>query len=237
MSSAKLFLVLGSALLAIAPAGAYTDSAQSSQAPAAQAGDAERSLPPPAVRAMPPADPAAIAGAKPTPADKAPGAVPIDTKTYVIGAQDTLLIRVWGEKDFDNQYLVRPDGRISVPFLGEVTAAGMTPDGLRLLITKRLMAFFKDPEVSIQLVGVNSKRFFINGEVLRPGEFPLIVPTTVLQGLVQAGGFRDFANQKKIRILRDGGRTVLSFNYKEVTAGKHLDQNVLLEPGDIIVVP
>jgi polysaccharide biosynthesis/export protein len=237
MSCAKLFLILVFALLPVAPAGAQPDTVRAPQTPAAQSGNAERSLPPPAVHQTPPVDPAALANAKPTPSDKATGAIPINTETYVIGAQDTLLIRVWGEKDFDNQYLVRPDGRISVPFLGEVTAAGMTPDALRLLITKRLMAFFKDPEVSIQLVGVNSKRFFINGEVLRPGEFPLIVPTTVLQGLVQAGGFRDFANQKKIRILRDGGRTVLSFNYKEVTAGKHLEQNVLLEPGDIIVVP
>ncbi len=237
MYSAKLFLILGFALVPFAPAGAQTTYPAQIPPHKPQTGEAQRNLPPPAVHEAPPANPAALAGAKPTPADKAPGAVPVDDKTYVIGAQDTLLIRVWGEKDFDNQYLVRPDGRISVPFLGEVTAAGMTPDALRLLITKRLTAFFKEPEVSIQLVGVNSKRFFINGEVLRPGEFPLIVPTTVLQGLVQAGGFRDFANEKKIRILRDGGRTVLSFNYKEVTAGRHLEQNVLLEPGDIIVVP
>jgi polysaccharide export outer membrane protein len=86
------------------------------------------------------------------------------------------------------------------------------------------------------LLAVKSKKYYINGEVLKPGEFPLIVPTTVMEGLVQAGGFKDFANQKDIRVLRDGGTSVLHFNFKEMLKGKNLKQNVFLQPGDIIVV-
>ena len=96
--------------------------------------------------------------------------------------------------------------------------------------------YIKKPQVSVGLVAVNSKKYFLQGEVLKPGEYNLIVPTTIMEGLVQAGGFKDFANQKDIRILRDGGRSVLHFNYKEMLKGKNLQQNVLLQPGDIIVV-
>ena len=190
----------------------------------------------PAVEPSAPVDPATLAAPKPSPGARLPAALPVDEKTYQIGAQDTLSILVIGEKDYSGQYLVRPDGRISVPFIGEVLAAGRTPAEMGQDITERLTQYIKKPQVSVMLTAVKSKKYFINGEVLKPGEFDLIVPTTVMEGLVQAGGFKEFANQKDIRVLRDGGKSVLHFNFREMLKGKNLQQNVLLQPGDIIVV-
>ena len=198
--------------------------------PSAPAGDKKPDVEPSA-----PADPAKLAQTKPMGVRPA-GALPIDDKTYQIGAQDELSILVVGEKDYSGQYLVRPDGRISMPFIGEVVAAGRTPEQLGQDVAERVTVWVKKPQVSVMLLAVKSKKYYINGEVLKPGEYSLIVPTTVMEGLSQTGGFKEFANQKDIRILRNGGRTVLHFNYKEILNGKKLEQNVLLEPGDIIVV-
>jgi polysaccharide export outer membrane protein len=199
--------------------------------PSAPAGDKK-----PALEPSGPADPAKLADPKPALGVRPPAALPVDDKTYQIGAQDVLSVLVIGEKDYSGQYLVRPDGRISLPFIGEVVAAGRTPEELTKDVAERLTEWVKAPEVSVSLVAVKSKKYYINGEVLKPGEFDLIVPTTVMEGLVQAGGFKDFANQKDIRILRDGGKTVLHFNFKEMLKGQNLKQNVLLQNGDIIVV-
>ena len=162
--------------------------------------------------------------------------MPVDEKTYVIGAQDILAIAVWGEQAFNNQYLVRPDGKITIPFIGEVMAAGRTPVDVGTEISKRLEKLIKEPLTSVMLAAIHSKKFYIQGEVLKPGEFDLIVPTRVLEALVQAGGFRDFANQKNIIINRGNGGKILKFNYKDVIQGKHPEQNIYLEPGDVIVV-
>jgi polysaccharide export outer membrane protein len=205
--------------------------APSQAPPSAAAGDKR-----PTVEPSGPADPAKLADPKPSPGVRSPAALPVDAKTYLIGAQDELSILVIGEKDYSGQYLVRPDGRISMPFIHEVVAAGKTPDELGKDVAERLTEWVKQPQVSVSLVAVKSKKYYINGEVLKPGEFDLIVPTTVMEGLVQAGGFKDFANQKDIRILRDGGKTVLHFNFKEMLKGQNLKQNVLLQHGDIIVV-
>jgi polysaccharide export outer membrane protein len=199
--------------------------------PSTPAGDKKPALEPSA-----PADPAKLADPKPSPGVRLPAALPVDEKTYLIGAQDVLSILVIGERDYSGQYLVRPDGRISLPFVGEISAAGRTPEELRKDVAERLTEWVKQPQVSVALVAVNSKKYFLEGEVLKPGEYNLIVPTTVMEGLVQSGGFKDFANQKDIRILRDGGKTVLRFNFKEMLQGKNLKQNVLLQHGDIIVV-
>ncbi|MGA3095709.1 MAG: polysaccharide biosynthesis/export family protein [Bryobacteraceae bacterium] len=197
----------------------------------APAGDRKQAVEPSAT-----ADPAKLANPKPSSEVRSPAALPVDEKTYMIGAQDVLSILVIGEKDYSGQYLVRPDGRISMPYINEVVASGKTPEELAKDIAERLTVYIKKPQVSVGLVAVNSKKYFLQGEVLKPGEYNLIVPTTIMEGLVQAGGFKDFANQKDIRILRDGGRSVLHFNYKEMLKGKNLQQNVLLQPGDIIVV-
>jgi polysaccharide export outer membrane protein len=195
-------------------------------------------------QASPPAKPAVPAAAETNPADLAvpksspeariPGAAPVDAKTYVIGAEDVIFIKVWRDNDVSGQFLVRPDGRISVPLIGDVTASGRTPEQLEKDISERLSKFIREPQVNVGILVVGSKKYFILGEVNRPGSFPLVVPTNVLEALVNAGGFRNFANESKILILR--GEKVLTFNYKQVTKGKKPEQNILLEPGDKIVV-
>ena len=188
----------------------------------------------PATPAAAEINPASLAAPKPSPEAKIPGTAPVDAKTYVIGAEDEIFVKVWRDNDVSGQFLVRPDGRISVPLIGDVTASGCTPEQLEKEIADRLAKFIKDPQVNVGIIAVGSKKYFILGEVNRPGAFPLVVPTNVLEALVNAGGFRDFANQTKILILR--GDKVFTFNYRQVTRGKKTEQNILLEPGDKIIV-
>jgi polysaccharide export outer membrane protein len=164
-----------------------------------------------------------------------PSASGVDPKTYKIGAEDVILVRVWREPELSGQFPVRPDGRISLPLVNEVVAEGLTPEQLSDTIAKGLSRYMTQPEVSVAVQQVNSKKYFIIGEVQKPGSYPLTVPTTVLEALVNAGGFRDFANTKKIIIMRKGQR--LKFNYKEVIGGKKMEQNIGLESGDQIIVP
>jgi polysaccharide export outer membrane protein len=161
----------------------------------------------------------------------------ISDKSYVIGAEDVLTIQVWGDARLSGQNLVRPDGRISMNLIGEVTAAGLTPAQLEKQISDLLRAkeILNKPQVTVQVTQINSKKYFILGEILKPGPNPLVVPTRVLEALVNAGGFKDFANTKKIEIVR--GNLRFKFNYKDVIKGKHTEQNIWLEPGDIINVP
>ncbi len=163
------------------------------------------------------------------------GGTPIDTKTYVIGPEDVLNVSVWREAELSRQVIVRPDGKINLPMVNEVTAAGLTPQQLSGSIAQGLQKYIREPEVNVSVQQVNSKKYYIQGEVNKPGSYPLVVPTTVLEGLGNAGGFHDFANVKKIIILR--GTERLKFNYKDVTHGKHMEQNILLQPGDEIIVP
>jgi polysaccharide export outer membrane protein len=164
-----------------------------------------------------------------------PTAAPVDPKTYVIGPEDILLIRVWREPELTGAVQVRPDGKIAMQLIGEVEAAGQTPEGLKNRIAEMLQEYIVKPEVYISLQSVQSRKYHITGEVGRSGTFPLIVPTTVLEALTNAGGFREFANVKKITILRKG--KIIKFNWNEVTKGKNMEQNILLENGDYIVVP
>ena len=167
---------------------------------------------------------------------KVVGGAPVDPHAYVIGPEDVIFIRVWREPELSGQFSVRPDGKISLPLVNEIAAAGMTPEGLSAKITKDLSACcMVKPEVTVSVQQVNSKKYFIQGEVQRPGAYPLLVPTTVLEALVNAGGFRDFANKKKILVLRSTER--LKFNYNDVIKGKNQNQNILLRPGDQIIVP
>jgi polysaccharide export outer membrane protein len=163
------------------------------------------------------------------------GGVPVD-KTYVIGAEDQIGVNVWGVAPLSSAYLVRPDGKITMPLIGDVTAAGLTPEQLQNSIADRLkQKYINSPDVTVLVLAVNSKKYYIHGEVNSPGAYPLIVPTTVLEALAQAHGFKDFAGIKKIRIMR--GTEQFKFNYKDVTRGRHLEQNIYLEPGDEIIVP
>ena len=161
--------------------------------------------------------------------------VAVDPKTYVIGAQDVLLIKVWRELDFTGPYTVRPDGKISMPLVGDVQASGLTPERLGEQLKQALSNFINSPDVSVSLQTVGSKKFYITGEVNRAGEYTLAIPTKVFDALSNAGGFRDFANKKKIIIIRGSER--IKFNYQDILKGKNLEQNIFLENGDTIVVP
>jgi polysaccharide export outer membrane protein len=130
---------------------------------------------------------------------------------------------------------VRPDGKITMPLIGEIQAAEQTPLQLTQNVAGLLAKYINNPDVTVFVTEVRSKKYYIDGEVNRPGFFPLVTPTTVLEALSRSGGFKDFANEKKIRILRAG--KIHFFNFKEVTNGKHLEQNIPVENGDHIIVP
>jgi polysaccharide export outer membrane protein len=191
---------------------------------------------PPATQAVPD-KPEPAKAAPETPADTKPATpvVAVDPKAYLIGAEDLISIRVWHEPENSGQFVVRPDGKVSVPLIGEIQAAGLTPEKLSANIAEGLQRIMVHPEVTVGVERVNSKKYYIQGEVNRPGSYPLVIDTTILEALVNAGGFREFANTKKITILRGSER--LKFNYKEVTKGKKMEQNILVKPSDQIIVP
>jgi polysaccharide biosynthesis/export protein len=157
---------------------------------------------------------------------------------YVIGADDTLHISVWKEPDLSETLPVRPDGKISMPLLNDVTAAGLTPLQLKDSITEKLKKYIADPRVTVVVTAMNSRRVFVTGEVVHSGPMPLLPHMTMLQALAQAG-FTQFANLKSIYLLRteNGKQEKLPFNYKEVVKGNHPEQNIVLKPGDTLVVP
>lgn len=159
--------------------------------------------------------------------------------SYVIGSQDMLDVSVWREPDFSRTVPVRPDGKISLPLLNDMQAAGLTPSQLAAELTKSLNKFVTNPQVTIIVTQINSQRFYILGEAARPGAYTLIPEMTILQALSNAGGFTPYANSKKIYLLREenGKQQKLSFNYKDVVAGKRTEQNIVLKNGDTIVVP
>jgi polysaccharide biosynthesis/export protein len=162
-------------------------------------------------------------------------AAAVDPNKYLIGPEDILFIRVWREPDFTLPAAVRPDGKITMPLVGDVQAGDQTPMQLTKTITELLGKYLNNPDVNVIVTDVRSKKYYIDGEVLKPGTYLLVTPTTVLEALSNCGGFRDFANSKKIRILRKGN--ILHFNYKDVSKGKNLEQNILIESGDHIIVP
>jgi len=160
--------------------------------------------------------------------------------TYVIGVDDVLAINVWKEPDVSRTVPVRSDGKISLPLAGEVQASGETPKQLETALAVKLQSFISEPEVTVIVTEVRSQKFNILGMVLKPGSYPLTNSSTVLDAIAIAGGFRDFAKQKSIYVLRqnaDGSQVRLPFNYKDVIKGKDLAQNVKLQPRDTIVVP
>lgn len=159
--------------------------------------------------------------------------------SYVIGPEDMLSIGVWKEPDFSSTVPVRPDGRISMPLLGDVEAAGRTPGQLAQDLTVKLKKYIDDPRVTVVVTAINSKRVYILGEVNHPGTMNLSPNMTVLQAISAAGGPTAYANTKKISILRteQGKQVKYPFNYKEVVKGNDQAQNILLQSGDTIVVP
>ena len=168
-----------------------------------------------------------------------PKAAATTDPNYIIGPQDVLEIDVWQEAELTKTVPVRPDGKISLPLVNDLQAAGLTPTQLGEELTKRLKKFVTDPQVTVIVAAINSQRVYILGEAGRPGAYPLLPGMTVLQALSSAGGFTIFADLKKIYVLRkEGGKQEkLPFNYKEVIKGKNPEQNIELKAGDQIVVP
>ena len=156
-----------------------------------------------------------------------------------IGTDDLLSIVYWKDKDMSADAKVRPDGRIALPLINEVQAAGLTPEQLHKKLTEESKKYMEDANITVVVRQINSRKVFITGEVNKPGPYPLTVPTSVVQLIAMAGGLREYANSKKIVIMRtDKGQPVsLPFNYPAVTSGKNLKQNVELKPGDTVVVP
>jgi len=159
---------------------------------------------------------------------------------FVIGNGDRLAISVWKQPDLSRTLPVRSDGKISLPLIGEVQATGKTPLKLEEEITAKFQPYLAEPEVTVIVEQINSEKFNILGRVVKPGSYPLVNPTTVLDAIALAGGCRDFAKQKAIYVLRkhpDGTETKLPFNYQQVIKGKDTAQNIELQPHDTVIVP
>jgi len=170
--------------------------------------------------------------------DKPEQSASANSASYVIGPEDMLHIDVWKEPDLTESLPVRSDGKISMPLLNDVQAAGLTPSQLAGSITEKLKKYLSDPRVTVVVTAMNSQKVYVMGEVNHTGAMPLTPNMTVLQALATAG-FTQFANTKGIYVLRteNGKQTKLPFNYKQVIKGDSIDQNIALKPGDTIVVP
>jgi polysaccharide biosynthesis/export protein len=174
---------------------------------------------------------------KPAPAQPAPPPPP----GYVIGPEDVLQVSYWRDTSVSAEVTVRPDGMISLPLLNDVPAEGLTPEQLREKLTQlaKTKYFEGDPNITITVRTINSRKAYITGQVARPGPYQLTAPTTVLQLIATAGGLTEFAKQKEISVMRaeNGKQLRFSFNYKDVSKGKNLTQNIELKPGDTVIVP
>ena len=166
------------------------------------------------------------------PADPSVG-MGVNPNSYVIGGEDVIYIKTWRQPEFSFTTVVRPDGKITIPLVGEMMAGGKTPSQLEKELSKALENYIQNPEVAVTVLEVRSKKYFIIGEVLKAGQFPLIGPTTVMEALSQSG-FAPFANKKKIQILR--GSQKHTFNFMEVINGKKMEQNIPIQNGDYIIV-
>jgi polysaccharide biosynthesis/export protein len=215
MKRTSIFLLAGSLLFSLAAAAADQNSTSTSSKQAA---------------AMATQEVAAVAA----------GTDVTATSEYTIGTEDILAINVWKEPEISRVVPVRPDGKVSVPLIGDVQAKSLTPKQLQANIQQALRSFLSNPEVSVIVQEVRSQKFNVLGEVQKPGSYPLATPTKVLDALALAGGFRDFAKVKKIYILRvraDGSQERIPFNYRDVVSGKHIEQNVELQSHDTVIVP
>jgi polysaccharide export outer membrane protein len=186
-----------------------------------------------------PARPAASSASDKTATDKATAAfISQAGPEYVIGPEDVLHIAVWKENDLTTTLPVRPDGKISLPLLDDVQAAGLTPKRLADSVTEKLRKYIADPRVTVVVTAINSKRIYLVGEVLHAGAMPMLPNMTVLQALSSAG-LNQFANTKRIYILRtvNGKQQKLPVNYRKLVKGEEIEQNYILQPGDTIVVP
>jgi polysaccharide biosynthesis/export protein len=158
---------------------------------------------------------------------------------YVIGAEDVLSIVFWRDKDMSADVVVRPDGKISLPLLNDMQAAGFTPDQLRANIIKAATKFVQEPNTTVVVKEIHSRKVYVTGMVVKGGTFPLSGAMTVMQAIAIAGGLQEYADSKNIVIIRkdEGRERYFKFNYKDVLKQKNVEQNILLKPGDTVVVP
>jgi polysaccharide export outer membrane protein len=158
---------------------------------------------------------------------------------YVIGPEDVVSVLVWRNQEMSGDFVVRPDGQITLPLLNDVQAAGLTPEQLRDSLTKAAAKLIEDPAVTVGIKAINSRKVFITGMVGKSGAYPLTAPTTVAQLIAVAGGLQEFADSKNIIIVRteNGKQTAFKFNYKDFSRGRNLKQNIELKPGDQVIVP
>ena len=189
--------------------------------------------------ATPPKQEPAAEAAKPvTGVPAKPTALPVsavDNDTYILGGDDVIAVSVWRELDLSGTHTIRPDGKITMPLIKDVQAGGLTPNKVAEAIAAALSKFINSPDVAVSVEAVRSRRYFVDGEgINRPGAYPLATTTTVFEAITIAGGFREFANKKKITIMRGDKR--LLFNWNEVVKGRNLGQNIDLENGDRVMV-
>jgi len=158
---------------------------------------------------------------------------------YRVGSGDVVEVSVWREQEASGSVVVRPDGKISLPLVNDLYVRGMTPMEMQKVITEKLEPFINEPNVTVIVRQILSKKVYVIGQVGRPGAYQVTQPMTILQLLTEAGGLQPFAKEKDIYVLRtaNGKQERFSFNYKDVLRGKNMQQNILLEPGDTVVVP
>jgi polysaccharide export outer membrane protein len=158
---------------------------------------------------------------------------------YVIGPEDVLTVVFWRDKEMSADVVVRPDGRISLPLLQDVEAAGYSPDELRARLVKLAAKYLEEPNATVVVKEIHSRKVFVTGQVGKPGSYPLIGEMNVLQMIAHVGGLLEYADAKNIVVLRheNGNERRFKFNYKDVVKGKSMDQNIRLKPGDTIIVP
>ena len=178
-------------------------------------------------------------GQAPSTGVKGSGAVTADSDKYVIGPEDVLSIHVWKEEALTRQVPVRSDGKISLPLIDEVQAAGLTPFQLKEQLTVRLKEFIDNPSVSVIVMEANSQKVYVSGEVKTPGVFRLRGETTLLQVIPMAGGFTEWADQKRIVVIRKEGEKDkrIIVNYRKIVSGEDMSANIVLKSGDTIIVP
>jgi polysaccharide export outer membrane protein len=180
--------------------------------------------------------PTAPSSATDTKAAATPSGVPAG---YVIGVEDVLSIVFWRDMDLSATVVVRPDGRISLPLLNEVQAAGRTPEQLRATLVEAAGKFIEDPNATVVVKEIHSRNAFITGNVTKPGAYPVASDMNVLQLIALAGGLLEYSDAKNIVLIRteNGVRQYHKFNYKDVVKQRHAEQNIALKPGDTVVVP
>ena len=162
------------------------------------------------------------------------------SSAYVIGPDDVLSVLFWRDKDLSTDVVVRPDGKISLPLVNDIQAGGLTPSELRDAVSALAKRYIEEPSVTVVVKQINSRKVFITGQVEKPGPYPMSGSTTVMQLIAMAGGLREYADGRRILIMRteaNGRQSGHLFNYRQVAEGKNLAQNIALQPGDTVVVP